>query len=219
MDDEALRRLNMVESQLRTNKVTDPRVIGVMGQLSRAGFLPARLARIAYVDEDIPLGGGRFLMEPMVFARLAQAANIREGDVALEIGTGCGYGTAVLAKLASTVVSVEDRPDAAAQAGAALARAGVDNAVVVTGPLEAGYPSQAPYDVIMIAGAIAESPETILGQLAEGGRMVAVLRAGEGPGRATLWRRRGGIVGARALFDAYTPHLPGFAPATGFAFA
>jgi len=219
MEDEALRRLNMVESQLRTNKVIDPRVIEVMGQVPRAGFLPARLAGIAYVDEDIPLGDGRFLMEPMVFARLAQAANIREGDVALEIGTGCGYGTAVLAKLASTVVSVEDRPEAAAQAGAALARAGIDNAVVVTGPLEAGYPSQSPYDVIIIAGAIAEPPEALLGQLAEGGRMVAVLRAGEGPGRATLWQRRGGIVGARALFDAYTPHLLGFAPATGFAFA
>lgn len=213
-----MRRLNMVESQLRTNKVTDPRILKAMAEIPREAFVPERLRGVAYVDEDINLGDGRFLMEPMVFARLAQAAAIAGTDVVLEIGAGCGYGTAVLARLASTVVALESAAPVAATAASLLSGQGVDNAIVVEGALAGGHPAQAPYDVIVFSGAIVEPPAAILTQLAEGGRMVAVTRGDSGPGRAILWTRRAGVVGARTLFDANTPLLPEFAPVRGFAF-
>jgi protein-L-isoaspartate(D-aspartate) O-methyltransferase len=218
MTDPAMRRLNMVEGQLRTNKVTDPRLIRAMSSLSREAFLPGRLAGVAYLDEDVPLGRGRYLMEPMVFARLVQEAGIGAGDVVLEVGTGCGYGTAVIAALASTVVSVEGDDALRASAGAALQSQGVDNAVLVGGDLPAGHAAQAPYDVIFVSGAVAQPPRALLDQLAESGRLVAVLRPAGEPGRATVWTRRSGIVAARQVFDANTPHLAGFEPAEAFAF-
>jgi protein-L-isoaspartate(D-aspartate) O-methyltransferase len=218
MTEDPTRRLNMVESQLRTNKVTDTRLILAMAEIPRTQFLPARLAGVAYVDEDIPLGHGRFAMEPMVFARLVQAAAIRETDVVLEIGTGCGYGTAVLARLASTVVSVESDAEFASTATTRLAALGVDNAVVVRGDLASGHAAQAPYDAIVFGGAVAEVPPEILAQLAVGGRLVAVQRRGSGPGRASVWTRHAAGTAGRVLFDANTPTLPGFEPVASFVF-
>ena len=208
----------MVEGQLRTNKVTDQRLIRAMATLEREAFLPGRLAGVAYLDEDVALGSGRYLMEPMVFARLVQAAGIGAADVVLEVGTGSGYGTAVLAALASTVVSIESDDALRASAGAALQSQGVDNAVLVSGDLAAGHAAQAPYDVIVLSGAVAQPPRALLDQLADGGRLVAVLRPAGEPGRATIWTRRSGIVAARQVFDANTPHLAGFEPAESFAF-
>ncbi len=219
MTEDPTRRLNMVESQLRTNKVTDTRLILAMADIPRTQFLPAQLAGVAYVDEDIPLGHGRFAMEPMVFARLVQAAAIAATDVVLEVGTGCGYGTAVMARLASTVVSVEADADLAAAATTRLAALGVDNAVVVRGDLATGHAAQAPYDAIVFGGAVSEVPAAILAQLAVGGRLVAVQRRNAGPGRASLWVRHAAGVAARVLFDANTPALPGFEPVAGFVFA
>jgi protein-L-isoaspartate(D-aspartate) O-methyltransferase len=218
MTEESTRRLNMVESQLRTNKVTDARLIRAMADIPRTRFLPARLAGVAYVDEDIPLGNGRHAMEPMVFARLAQAASIRPTDVVLEIGAGCGYGTAILARLASTVVALEPDAELAARAGAELSSLGIDNAVVLQGDLAPGHPAQAPYDVVVFGGAIAELPAAISAQLAPGGRMVAVVRPGDGPGRAWLWTRHVSGIAGQLLFDANIPLLPGFEPAAAFAF-
>ncbi|MBL8697428.1 MAG: protein-L-isoaspartate O-methyltransferase [Alphaproteobacteria bacterium] len=218
MSDFAAQRLNMVESQLRTNKVTDARLLKAMFEIPRERFLPERLRGIAYVDEDIALGNGRYVIEPMVAARLIQAAQIAPDDVTLEIGTGTGYVTAVLSRLATTVLSVEC--DAALARGAtdALGGLGFDNAVVVAGALRDGHPKQAPYDVIVIAGAVDEIPEAVLGQLAEGGRLVAVVVGDDGVGRATLVQRRSGATYARPLFDANTPRLPGFERAAQFAF-
>lgn len=218
MDDHAVRRLNMVESQLRTNKVTDPRILRAMADVPREQFVPERLRGVAYVDEDVALGNGRFLMEPMILARLIQAAQIQPSDLVLELGTGCGYATAILARLASTVVSVESDAQLATAATDALRSFGVDNAVVVSGALTEGNPGQAPFDVIMFGGAIAEVPKAITAQLAQGGRMVGVLAPEDGLGRACLWTRRGDGVFSRLLFDANTPALPGFALDRGFVF-
>lgn len=218
MTDVAMRRLNMVESQLRTNKVTDTRLIRAMASIPREAFVPGRLAGVAYLDEDVALGRGRYLMEPMVFARLVQAAAIGGGDVVLEVGTGCGYGTAVLAALASTVVSLEADQGFSAAAGATLQAQGIDNAVLVQGALAKGHAAQAPYDVVIVSGSVAEPPRALLDQLAEGGRLAAVLRPAGEPGRATLWTRRSGVVAASQAFDANTPYLPGFEPAETFAF-
>jgi protein-L-isoaspartate(D-aspartate) O-methyltransferase len=218
MADPAAQRLNMVESQLRTNKVTDPDVLRAMGELPRERFLPPAARPVAYVDEDLAVGGGRFLMEPMVMARLVQALAIAPGDAALEVGAGCGYGTALLARLAGRVVALECDPELAARARVALADAGPGEVELVEGPLEAGCHDRGPYDAILVSGAVGALPAALLDQLAEGGRLAAVVAESGEPGRAVLAVRRGGAVSRRVLFDAATPPLPGFAPAPGFVF-
>ena len=216
MDFAAARR-NMVERQLRTNKISDEAVLEALGQIPRELFVPQGLRTVAYVDEDIPLGGGRHLIEPMVFGRLLQAADIQRGDLVLEIGCGPGYSTAVLSKLANMVVALECDPELARRCGAALADLAIDNALVVQGPLEQGWPAQAPYNVIVLNGAAERVAETILNQLAEAGRLAGVEMRG-GVGRAMLYLRHRGVISGRPLFDAAVPVLPGLAAAPSFVF-
>jgi protein-L-isoaspartate(D-aspartate) O-methyltransferase len=218
MDDFAAARLNMVESQLRTNKVTDLRLLGAFETVPRELFVPERLRGIAYIDEDVALGSGRFVMEPRVLARLLQAAQPGPEDVALDLGCGSGYATAILSRLVATVVALEDDTALAAAANRTLGELEIDNAVVVEGRLTKGYPKQAPYNVILLGGAVAEVPAAIADQLAEGGRLVTVVSAGPGLGRATLMRRDGGVISSRVLYDAALPVLPGFEAASGFVF-
>ena len=216
--DFAKARRNMVESQLRTNRVIEPAIVSAMGTVPRERFLPEALASVAYVDEDLPLGGGRFLMEPMVFGRLLQEAVPGPDDAALLIGCGTGYSAAVLAKLCSAVIALEGDSAAATKAQTLLSSLGADNVVVVEGPLDRGWPDEAPYQLVLFDGAIGEVPAAIVDQLAENGRIVAVISNGAGPGRATLIQRRGGVVSRRTLFDANTPVLPGFMKSAGFVF-
>lgn len=218
MRDFAAARHNMVECQVRPNKVTDERLLAAMSELPRERFLPKPRQGVAYVDEDIPLGDGRYLMEPMVLARLIQAAAVAPGDLALDVGCGSGYSTAVLARLCDTVVALESHAGLAAEATAALAELGIDNAAVFERPLAKGYAKQAPYDVILFGGAIAQLPEAIVNQLGEGGRLVAVVAERQGMGKGTLFVRRSGVVSSRVLFDAATPLLPEFAPESRFVF-
>jgi protein-L-isoaspartate(D-aspartate) O-methyltransferase len=218
MMDYATARLNMVESQVRPTRVTDPRIVEAMLQLPRESFLPKPLRGIAYVDEDIHIGDGRYLMEPMVLARLVQAARITANDVVLEIGTATGYGAALLARLASTVVALESDPALAKSASSTLGSLGVDNVAVVEGPLAVGYPKQAPYDVIILGGGIEHVPKAISDQLAEGGRLVAVVVPPGEQGRAILATRVAGVVSTRIIFDASSPILPGFRREPGFVF-
>ncbi len=211
-------RWNMVESQLRTNKVTDLRVLDAFETVPRERFVPEPLRGIAYIDEDVALGGGRFVMEPRVLARLLQAAQPEPEDVALDLGCGSGYATAILSRLVATVVALEDDAALAAAANRTLGELEIDNAVVVEGRLADGYPKQAPYNVILLNGAVSEVPLAIADQLAEGGRLVTVVSAGAGLGRATLMRRDSGVISSRILCDAAVPVLPGFEAAPGFVF-
>ncbi len=215
--DFAAARHNMVENQIRPNRVTDPRVLSAMAELPREAFVPKALQSIAYVDEDIAIGEGRYLMEPMVLALLLQAADVRSTDVVLDIGCGTGYAAAVLARMASTVVTLESDAGLAVRATETLAELEIDTVAVVEGRLEKGYPKQAPYDVIFFGGAVSEVPPVITEQLADGGRLAAVI-AGDGPGKGTLFTRYGGAVSRREMFDAGTPFLPGFAPSPTFTF-
>jgi protein-L-isoaspartate(D-aspartate) O-methyltransferase len=211
-------RRNMVENQLRPNRVTNEGVLAAMGTVPREKFAAGSLRGVAYVDEDIPLGNGRFLIEPMVLGRLLQAAEIGSDDVVLDIGCGTGYTAAVCARIAATVVALESDRALAEQAGRTLAELGADNVVVVEGPLARGYADQAPYDVILIDGAVQEIPDIILGQLGEGGRLTAVVDApGQAP-HAVLALNCGGVVSRRKIFDASIPPLPGFERAPGFVF-
>jgi protein-L-isoaspartate(D-aspartate) O-methyltransferase len=212
-------RFNMVESQLRTNKVTDEAVLDAFLAVPRERFVPDHLTGIAYVDEDIPLGGGRNLLEPMVLARLLQLAAIGPEDGVLEIGAACGYGTAILARLAARVVAVENDLSLIATARSRMQEMQAGNVTLLEGKLEAGYPAGAPYEVIVIGGAVAQVPEVLARQLAEGGRLVTVLKPRGEMGQGVLMTRTpSGGLSQRPAFDASTPLLPGFAPASGFVF-
>ncbi|MEN3950422.1 protein-L-isoaspartate O-methyltransferase [Iodidimonas sp. SYSU 1G8] len=217
MTDFAAARKQMVDSQLLPNRVTDARLIETMGAVARETFVPAALRGVAYVDDDLQVAPGRYVMEPMVFARLLQEAGVKKTDAVLDVGCATGYSAAILARLANVVVALEEDEALSEQASATLASADVVNAVAVTGRLSEGYAHQAPYDVIVLEGAVEHVPQRILDQLAEGGRLVAVI-AGRGIGKAVLFTRSGGVIGRRELFDASTPMLPGFALEAGFVF-
>jgi len=215
--DFAVLRHRMVEGQLRTNRVTDEGVIAAIQAVPRELFVPRALRSVAYVDDDVEIAPGRYLMEPMVFARLVQLAEIQPTDLVLDIGCGTGYSAVVLSRLANGVVALECDPDLAQRATELGRELGAANLSVVQGPLEGGHPHQAPYDVIFFDGAVAEIPAAILGQLAEGGRIVAVT-SGTGVGRATLANKSGGQVSSRPVFDAAVRLLPGLGPKPRFVF-
>lgn len=218
MLDYAAARHNMVESQIRANNVTDPAIVGAFDAVPRELFVPKQCRGFAYVDEDLRLEGDRYVMEPMVLARLLMMADIGRDDLVLHVGAGTGYGTAILARLACAVVALEEDASLAATATETLAGLGVENAVVVEGPLAGGHPKQAPYNVILVEGGVEEIPTALREQLADGGRLVTVVRAGPGLGKATLFTSSGGVFSGRAVFDAATPLLPGFVRHKGFVF-
>ena len=211
-------RLNMIENQLRPNKVTDERVLDAFERVRRELFVPPTLRGVAYVDDDLPLGGGRSLMEPMVAARLLQAAAVQPKDAALVIGAGVGYEAALLSMLARGVVALEENAELARSGRSALVDHRIASVSYVEAPAAAGHRQRAPYNVILFAGAVAQIPPEIESQLAEGGRIAVVLRPHVGVGRATLITRTGGVLAHRVIFDAGTPLLPGFDAKPGFVF-
>ncbi|HET6521294.1 MAG TPA: protein-L-isoaspartate O-methyltransferase [Geminicoccaceae bacterium] len=218
MTDYALARLNMVANQLKPSEVMDPRVLSAMAEVPRELFLPKHLRGIAYADEDIMLPGGGHLMEPLAFARMLQAAEIRPEDVVLVVGCRTGYAAAVLARLAATVILLQPGPADAEQVEIALDRLGVDNVVVAAAePGTVGHPSQAPYDVILLAGSVPEVPPALLEQIGDGGRLMAVVDDGR-IGKGTLFVRVRGVVGHKVLFDANIPPLDGLNREPDFVF-
>jgi len=217
MDFAAARR-NMVESQIRTNRVTDERIVAALGEIPRELFVGEDRAAIAYVDEALTLGGGRYLMEPMAFAMLLQAAEIGGDDVVLDIGCATGYSSAVLARFAGTVVALEEDTGFAARATELLAELKIDNVAVMEGALTAGHAGQAPYNAIVISGAVAEVPEVIIRQLADGGRLVFIEASEDGLGRGFLIGKYGESISRRHIFDAGSPILSGFERRPAFSF-
>lgn len=217
MDFAATRR-TMVDCQILPSRVTDPRLIDAMMELPRELFVPDARKSLAYVDEAIDLGDGRYLMEPMVSARLLQTLDLKPGDVALSIGCGSGYNVALLGKIVDTVVAVEADGRMVKKAEAILSDLGIDNVAVMEGPLNAGAPKQAPYDVIFFDGAVDAVPEAISQQLAEDGRLVAMIKKPGGLCCAHYMQCNHGVVSGRDVFDASTPELPGFQREQAFQF-
>jgi protein-L-isoaspartate(D-aspartate) O-methyltransferase len=211
-------RANMIESQLRPNRVTDERVIEAFSRLRRELFVSAHLRGVAYVDEDLPLGRGRYLMEPMVAARLLQALAAQPKDIAMVVGAGVGYEAAALGLLARGVIALEEDSQLARIGRSALVDNRIASVTYVETPLKAGHRVRAPYNVILFGGAAAAIPDEISAQLAEGGRMGVVLREPGSVGRATLITRTGAVLARRVIFDAATPLLPGFEAEPGFVF-
>jgi protein-L-isoaspartate(D-aspartate) O-methyltransferase len=216
--DHVAARYTMIQNQIRTNRVTDPRIIAAMSELPRERFAPDWARGIAYIDQDIPLNAGRYLIEPLTSALLLQAAEIAADDVVLDVGCGTGYTSAISARMASAVVALESDSELAARAGATLAELGIETATIVVGPLREGWPAQAPYDVIVFSGAVSAVPRRIVEQLAQGGRMVVVTAGDKGVGCGTLLLRQGGTVSRRPIFDAAIPVLPEFALEPTFRF-
>lgn len=216
--DYAAARRNMVECQLRTNRVTDASILAAMGSIPREQFVPAEVAEIAYVDEDLPVGQHRHLMEPMVLGRLLQAAGPTVTEVALCVGGGTGYSAAVLSLMTRAVFSLDCESEMTAIATEKFTQLGYDNAVAVEGDLSRGWPDEAPYDLVLFDGAVAEIPQSIYDQLAENGRLMAVFSTDGRPGRATLMQKRNGNISHRDLFNANIPVLPEFEKKASFVF-
>lgn len=219
----AVQRKNMVESQVRPADVVDRRIIRAMLEIPREMFVPEDMRPLAYSDGEVRISPSadpkraRWLMAPSVHARLIQFLELESDDIVLEVGCGTGYGSAVMARLAQTVVGLECDPALAETATATLSALGVDNVVVVVGSLPAGWPSEGPYDAILLSGAVPEVPVTLLDQLKDGGRLAAVVADG-GVSRATTWQRSGPNVSPRTLFDAAAETLPGFERKPEFVF-
>jgi protein-L-isoaspartate(D-aspartate) O-methyltransferase len=231
VDFRAVRRA-MVDGQVRTNDVTNLDLIDAMLDIPREDFVPEHLAALAYLDRDLelPAGGGapRYLLKPVVTARLMQAAQIGRSDRVLVVASGTGYSAAVASRLAGAVVALEENPALAEAAQNHLRRLGFATVTPVIGRLVGGWPPAAPFDVVLVEGGIETMPNALFAQLSERGRLVGVMYGGGGGqggappqgqvGKATLFRSIRGEVGGRPLFDCAAPLLPGFETAPAFVF-
>jgi protein-L-isoaspartate(D-aspartate) O-methyltransferase len=207
----------MVEGQVRTADVTDPGLQAAMLTLPRERFVPQALAELAYLDKDPPIAKDRALLKPMVLAKLIQAARVRRQDRVLDVGCATGYSAAVLARLAGSVIALEEDADLARQAKEALAAVGAAGVEVVVGPLTAGWPAGGPYDVILLDGATEIAPETLGRQLKLDGRLLCV--SGRAPAaKGTIYRLIEGYLVGRPIFDAAARLLPGFVAPPTFVF-
>jgi protein-L-isoaspartate(D-aspartate) O-methyltransferase len=215
MTDFAAARRHMVDGQIRTTDVTDLRVISAMLEVPRERFMQPASVSLAYLDLDVPVGGGRRLLRPMVLAKLIQAAELEAGDCVLDVGCATGYGAALLGRIAGDVVALEQDTGLAKTAGDSLLSQ--PNVSVVTGTLAEGWAQNAPYDVVVLEGATEIVPHALCQQLKNGGRLVCALGAGPGS-KAMLYTRSSGEVGGRPVFDATAALLPGFAETPVFAF-
>ncbi len=215
MTDFAAARRHMVDGQVRTADVTDLRIISAMQEVPRERFVPPDAAALAYLDLALPVGGGRYLLKPMVLAKLIQAADLEPTDRVLVVGCATGYAVAVLALIAGEVVALEQDGTLIQAAQAALASQ--PNVTVARGSLTAGWTQGAPYDAILMDGGVEVLPDEFRRQLKDGGKLVCVL--GVAPNAsAMLYRRSGDELGGRAIFDAAAAPLPGFSKTPAFAF-
>lgn len=223
MIDFAEARRMMVEGQIRTFDVTDLRVQAAMLDVPRERFVPADKQEVAYLDRDVavqkanPASLSRYLLKPAVFARLIQAADIRDDDIVLDVGCASGYSSAVLSRLAGKVVALEEDAALAALAKANLATLAATNVSVRTGVLADGVPDRAPFDAIILNGSTQIVPTALIRQLKDGGRLVCVL-GGPPMGKATIYRSVSGHATGQSIFDAAAPPLPGFSEPTEFVF-
>ena len=213
-------RLKMVDGQVRTNDVTDRRILDAMLTVPREAFVPASRQALAYLDLDLDVSEGgakRFLIKPQLIGKLLQAAEIGEGDNVLVVGCATGYLAALTAKLARQVTATESDSALAAKATDAFAAIGLSNVTCRAAASAEGDPAAAPYDVIILNGATEVTPDGLFGQLREGGRLVGI-SAESRPSRAMIVTRTHGEFGHRPLFDAAAPVLPGLERAAAFVF-
>ncbi|MDP1868789.1 protein-L-isoaspartate O-methyltransferase [Bradyrhizobium sp.] len=214
-------RQKMVDGQVRPSDVTDIRILDAMLAVPREAFAPASQRALAYLDLDLDVSerasDKRYLIKPVVTAKMLQAAEIKQGDNVLVVGCATGYAAAIIAHLAGQVTATESDSSLAAKAGDVLAGLGLVNVTVRTAAAADGDPANAPYDAIILNGATEIVPDRLYSQLREGGRLICVFATTQPP-RATLVTRSHGDFGNRALFDAAVPVLPGLERAAAFVF-
>lgn len=215
MSEFASRRMMMVDTQVRPSDVTKFPIIEAMLRIPREAYVPDPQREVAYVGEHLALGGNRVILDARTLAKALDALDVQPGDLVLDLGPALGYSAAILARLAQTVVAVEEDEAMAAEAQRVLSQEGVDNAVVVRGPLAAGAPKHGPYDVIMIEGGVETLPAALLAQLKDGGRIAALFVEGA-LGTLRIGHKEAGRIDWRDAFNAAAPVLPGFAAARGF---
>jgi len=211
-------RFNMVEQQIRPWQVLDPKVLNVLSHVPRELFVPPAYQSLAYTDTDIPLGHGQEMVAPRIDARLMHDLHLKGREKVLEIGTGSGYLTALLAARAQRVISLERHAELASQARSNLQRAGVTNAEVRVADGSAGAASDGPFDAIVLGGSVSEVPQALLQQLKVKGRLIAIV--GQDPVMsATLFTRTGEATWeTHTLWDSLAPRLQGFAEPSRFHF-
>jgi protein-L-isoaspartate(D-aspartate) O-methyltransferase len=210
-------RFNMIEAQIRTNDVTDPRIHAALDAVPREAFVPQSRRALAYADVPVEIAPGRYLLDPRSFAKALQLAALTPDDKVLDVGCGTGYSAAVLARLGGRVVALEQDADLVRIASETLPGVGAAGVILTQGSLIDGFKGEAPYDVIFVNGAIENEPTDLLAQLAEGGRLIAFRQSGP-QGHAVLYLKENGRVGSRADFDASVPLLAGFKKRLGFVF-
>jgi protein-L-isoaspartate(D-aspartate) O-methyltransferase len=221
MSDFATARQKMVDGQVRTADVTDHRILDAMLALPREEFVPQSKRALAYLDLDLDVAEAgsapRYLVKPVLTAKLLQAAEIGPGDSVLVVGCATGYAAAVAARLAGKVNAIEGDQVLAEKGREVFSRLGLQNVAIKVAEPAAGDSADAPYDVILLNGATEVVPERLCGQLRDGGRLLGVLAATRPP-RATIMTRSHGDIGHRTLFDASAPVLPGLERVPAFVF-
>ena len=215
MSDFRSARFNMIEAQIRTNDVTDVRIHAALDAVARERFVPAGRRALAYADVPVEIAPGRYLLDPRSFAKALQLVRVEADDHVLDVGCGTGYSAAVLARLAKSVVALEQDADLVRIASGLLESQ--PNIQLAQGALIEGFAAGGLYDVIFVNGAIETQPDTLLSQLEEGGRLIAFLQSGA-QGRAALYLKEHGQIGRRFEFDANVPMLAGFKKHLGFVF-
>ena len=225
MSSSAVMRNNMMLGQLLTNDIGDKRILDAMSYIPREPFVPEHLSGAAYVDEDLDVGNGRFIMEPLTFVKLLDMAGLTPDCRALVIGALSGYAAAIVSKLAAHVVAVDTDEVALTQARDHMARLNISNVnIQPVKALTEGYRVGSPYNVIVVMGAITIIPESLGNQLSVNGRLVAIHNIARRPGmkgglgKGLLVTRIEHTLQYRESFDASCPLLPGFEEKPGFAF-
>ena len=209
MADFARRRTVMVDTQVRPSDVTRFPIIEAMLAVPREDFVPAERREAAYAGEHVDLGKGRVVLDPRTLAKMLDAADIQPDEIVLDVGAGLGYSSAVAARMAEAVIALEEDRALAAEAERALSAAGADNVAVVEGPLTEGAAKHGPYDVILVEGAVERMPDSLVDQLKEGGRLIAIFAEGA-LGIVRVGYNIDGRVNWRFAFNASAPVLPGF---------
>lgn len=211
-------RANMVDGQIRPNKVNSQQLLDALQATPRELFVPPSLQELAYSEQVLDIPPGRFLLAPMVLARMIEALDLTPNQRVLDIAPATGYSTAIFAQLVQAVVALESDNGLSMAAGQMLQAQNIANAQVVHGPISLGAKQLAPYDAIFVNGAMAEVPRTLFHQLTEGGKLIAIIGGtpGQSPGYVTLFTKLHNSTSERVLFEAAVPYVPGFSPTEGF---
>lgn len=221
INDYTAARAQMVDCQVRTSDVTSHSLLKAMLSVPKEAFVPDHLAELAYIDDDLSLakmgGEGRYLMAAASFAKMAQHLDVQPEDVMLVVGSGSGYSAAVFSQMANSVVAIEQDEALVAASTERLSQHGFDNVVVLEQALAEGYPKEGPYDAIFVEGSIEFLPDAILDQLAENGRLICVLGAGNAA-MAQVCEKRDGLVSRRDVMNCSVKPLPGFERLEEFVF-